>query len=175
MSEGVMCECGIPFSWRVDQGDAHGRQAMLSEALLLLNAFNHVESQPEQGHGDPAGGDAARMTRLEAKVDLVLHLLARALERAPAPAVTRVWLSTEEIAWKEAHPPAPGTALVLDMQASAALPLTLRLPVRALPAAPGQARARLETMSEPLSEAWHQFIFRRHRQAIRDKHLATRS
>jgi hypothetical protein len=59
--------------------------------------------------------------------------------------------------------------LASEVHASDALPLALRLPVVALSAQDGWARATFSGLSEPLADALHQFVFRRHRQAIRAK------
>lgn len=163
MSDGLRCECRMPLAWRPAAPDEDTRQAMMREAALLLAAINQVEG----GHEIEAGSENRRLDRLEAKLDLALHLLARALEpHDPAPA-RRVRLGAEALSWEDAQPPAEGTALVLEMRPSEALPLTLKLPAVAQAPEPGMARARLAGLSETLVDALVQFVFRRHRQAIR--------
>ena len=170
-SDGLWCECSMPLSWRVDALDPAARQRCLSEAGLLLNAFNQIEVMPESGLGEPASAEAKRVERMEAKLDLALHLLARALEPGPLPPSRAVRLSPQGVSWDDAAPPAAGSRLLLELHPSPALPLALRLPVLALEHADGMARAVFSELPSPLEEALHQFVFRRHRQAIRDKSL----
>jgi hypothetical protein len=163
MSEGLLCECRMPLAWREANPDVHGRQAMMREAALLLAAINQMES----GHEIEAGAENRRLDRLEAKLDLALHLLARALE-PDAPGGSRlVRLGAEAVAWEDPTPPVEGAMLMLELRPSEALPLTLKLPAVALAPEAGMARAALADLSEPLNDALVQFVFRRHRQAIR--------
>jgi hypothetical protein len=173
MTDGVEFEYLMPFSWRPggEADMAHG--PLMAEALLVLNAINHMESQPESSHGEPAaGGDNARLSRVEAKLDLALNLLARTLGAPQGMSNRMVRLGPEEIAWAETNPPEPGTPLILELCPSPVLPVALRLPAESLPPEPGLARARLSGLPEALDASLHQFIFRRHRQAIRDKHAS---
>jgi hypothetical protein len=164
MSDGLICECRMPLVWREARLDEHERQAMMREAALLLTAVNQMESSHELESG---GGENRRLDRLEAKLDLALHLLARALEPATPPTARVVRLGAEAVEWQDAQPPGEGVALVLELRPSETLPITLKLPAVALAPAPGLARARLVDLSEALNDALVQFVFRRHRQAIR--------
>jgi hypothetical protein len=163
MSEGLLCECRMPLVWHEATPDEAERQSMMREAALLLTAINQMEG----GHETEAGADNRRLDRLEAKLDLALHLLARALE-PNAPGVFRmVRLGAEAVEWEEPVPPDEGATLVLELRPSEALPLTLKLPAVALAPEVGMARAQLAGLSEALNDALVQFVFRRHRQAIR--------
>lgn len=174
MADGLWCEGSIPLVWRQASLDASARQRTLREAGLLLNAFNQMESMPEAAldEGGPGGSDKHRLGRMEAKLDLALNLLARVVEpESPVPA-RLVRLSPEHIAWEDEAPPAEGTPLLLELHPSHALPLALRLPAVALAPETGMGHALLADLPEGLRDALHQFVFRRHRQAIRDKNLA---
>ena len=76
MNDGLMCECRMSLAWRESAPDPAARQAMVREAALLLAAINQMES----GHEVETNAESRRLDRLEAKLDLALHLLARALE-----------------------------------------------------------------------------------------------
>lgn len=163
MNEGLLCECPMPLAWREAAPDDDARQAMTREAVLLLTAINQIEG----GHEIEAGSENRRLDRLEAKLDLALYLLARALEPAVSTASRRVRLGAEEVAWEDPAPATEGASLVLELRPSEALPLTLKLPAVALAPMAGMARARLAGLPEALNDALVQFVFRRHRQAIR--------
>jgi hypothetical protein len=166
--QGLWCACTLPLNWSPLDAASTAPAALEHEALLLLTAINQMESVHDLESG--GGTDHRRLDRLESKLDLALYLLARTLEPGPAPAPREARLSPEEIRWRDEAPPAEGTPLLLELRASPALPLAVRLPVMALGPEDGWARASFLGLAEPLADALHQFIFRRHRQAIRAKH-----
>ncbi|MEW6678718.1 MAG: PilZ domain-containing protein [Pseudomonadota bacterium] len=172
MLEGVGCDCRMPFAWHPAPQADQDAAGLWREALILLTAFNHMESQTDMGHGEAMAGESARLARVEAKLDLALYLLARTLAPADPPPSRDVWLSPALLRWKDSQPPQAGQPLVLEFVPSSTLPLALRLPAQALAAEAGEGQARLLAMPEPLQDALHQLVFRRHRQAIRDRHLA---
>jgi hypothetical protein len=164
MPEGLICALSMPLAWQAVQLDPHTRQSRIVEASLLLNALNQMESSHEL---DAGGAENRRLDRIEAKLDLTLFLLARRLENGDAPTLREVALTPSGAQWPDLSPPAAGSELIVEFQPSEALPLSLRLPAIALEPATGQARVSFEGLSEALDEALYQFVFRRHRQAIR--------
>lgn len=164
MSEGLFCECHMPLVWHAESLAPHMRQSRMQEAALLLAALNQIEATHEL---ESSGAENRRLDRIEAKLDLTLHLLARTLETGAAPEAKIVLLSPAGAQWQDIAPPAPGAALIVEFRPSEALPLSLKLPAIALEPLSGNARVKFEGLSETLDEALYQFVFRRHRQAIR--------
>lgn len=164
MSDGLACEIDMPLAWRPATLDEAARHSRIRTAALLLSALNQMES----GHEAEAGGpENRRQERIEAKLDLTLHLLARALDQGELAACRTVRLSADGAQWPDAAPPAAGTAVLLIMRPSEALPLNLEIPGIAREPLGGDARVGFEDLSEALDAALYQFVFRRHRQAIR--------
>lgn len=164
MTDGLSCTFSVPMSWWPENLNEADRLARMREAALILAALNQMESSHEM---ESSGPDNRRFERLEAKLDLALHLLARALHPGAPPSAREVMLSPREITWSDPHPPSAGEPLVLELRPSEQLPLSLKLPAFGLEPLNGLARARIENPPEALDEALHQFVFRRHRQAIR--------
>ena len=158
---GLWCELTLPFAWKPSSHN-ESQPALEREALLQLNAINQMEA----AHDLESGSDR-RMERLEAKLDLTLYLLARTLQPGPGHTPRSVQLSPAGVRWHDATPPSPQSRLILEMQPSLTLPLSLRLPALALSQHDGLAAAQFTSMGEAVLEALHQFVFRRHRQAIR--------
>lgn len=164
MTDGLQWEGPMPLTWHDGEPNPAQRQVMLREAALLLAAVNQLEAGRET---DATSPDNRRLDRLEAKLDLALHLLARVLEPQAASGARTVRLGAETLAWDDDAPPAAGQPLVLRLRPSDQLPLTLELPAVAQAPERGQARARFLALPEDLADALTQFVFRRHRQAIR--------
>ena len=164
MTDGLQWEGPMPLTWHDGEPNLAQRQVMLREAALLLAAVNQLEAGRET---DATSPDNRRLDRLEAKLDLALHLLARVLQ-PQAPAKSRaVSLGAETVAWDDDAPPAEGQAIILSLRPSEQLPLTLELPAVALAPENGRARARFQDLPDDLADTLTQFVFRRHRQAIR--------
>ena len=164
MSDGLSCECHMPLAWHAAQLEPGVHQARMREATLLLTALNQMEGAHEI---ESSGHENRRLDRIEAKLDLTLHLLARTLETGTAPEMAIVQLTPSGAQWQDAAPPSEGTMLLLEFRPSEVLPLSLKLPAIALEPLSGYARVKFEGLTEALDEALYQFIFRRHRQAIR--------
>jgi hypothetical protein len=186
-SEGLSCVLPSPLVWYPIHLSVAARVAVMQQACYLLTALNQIESPSEPALSSP---DNRRLDRIEAKLDLTLHLLSRLLQPLePASSVKNAgesvgehsWenavegaeklrLSPHGIEWFDPAPPLEGTELMVELRPAEVLSLTLKLPAIALPPKPGDrwsASARFEGVSETLAEALYQFIFRKHRQAIR--------
>lgn len=166
MTDGLACIFPMPLAWNDVQLDENRRRGLMREAGLILAALNQMESAHDLEGSAP---ENRRLERVEAKLDLALYLLARALEPAPAPEHRLVTLTPGGAAWEEDAPPASGTTLVLELRPSEQLPLVVKLPAVAREPLAHLARVRFENMPEDLEDALHQFVFRRHRQAIRSR------
>jgi len=154
----------MPLAWHPASLDENARRSLMREATHLLAALNQMENSHELEVGGP---ENRRLERLEAKLDLALHLLARTLEPGPAAEGRAVTLTPQGAEWMDATPPADSDELILEIRPSEQLPLTLKLPAVAYAPLSGKARVRFENLPEALDDALHQFVFRRHRQAIR--------
>lgn len=164
MPDGLSCTCLIPLAWHAVQLDQNALNGRIREAALLLTALNQMETTHELETGSP---ENRRLDRIEAKLDLTLRLLARTLEPPTLSENRVVQLTPEGAQWPDSAPPTEGTTLLLELQLSEALPLSLKLPATARPPIDGNAYVRFQGLSEVLDEALYQFVFRRHRQAIR--------
>ncbi len=155
-------ELSLPFRWERGAPEGRALDALLHGSRLLLNAVGIMEAQP------PREAEAEKWAeRLDAKMDLILHLLAMSLTRdRPPPAPTALRLTAEGASWPEAGtPPAPGEALVLALHI-AALPLPLRLPARVTGVEGGRVEVRFTNLGEDIGDAWQQWLFRQHRRAV---------
>jgi hypothetical protein len=164
MSDGLTCLCRMPLSWHAAEMDAETSAQLLREAALLLAALNQIENSHELEATTP---ENRRLDRIEAKLDLALHLLARKLQDENHIQRLPVELSPASASWPDAHPPSDGTRLIVEFSPSTALPLNLKLPAIGMAPENGMARVRFEPLGETLDDALYQFVFRRHRQAIR--------
>ena len=158
----LWCDCEVPFSCilQAEPVDTHAQ-------MLLLQAINQIESAHET---EPVNADSRRLERLEAKLDLTLFLLARTLEPSPPGPPHNVRLLPEGLIWQESSPasrPEPGARVTLALRPSTALPLTLKLSAEVSEVRATEIQTSFTHLDEDTLEAWHQLVFRRHRQAIR--------
>ncbi len=160
----VAYEATLPLSWRTLD---HVPAADTGHTNLLLL---HLAAVTEEPLPEPGEGDAARLHRLEAKLDLLLQLeLERQLDGAPLPGAVPVCLSAGELAWIAEAVPAAGdeVEVALHLAPGRLPPLRLRGRVTAVTAAGGAREATVHLdVAPPLAEALERFVFRQHRRAV---------
>lgn len=154
----------MPIIWEKQALDAHLLASLRQSAQLLMHALNLMDT----GLVHEAEAEHAHLQKLDAKIDLILHLLAQSLQgKQPLPQAMPVELGPEIISWQEfGTPPAVGDTLVLGLYLTPGLPLPLRLPAHITASADGRVTARLAELGEYLDEAWQQWVFRQHRRDI---------
>lgn len=148
----------------VERHGAHGQETLWQEGLLSLRVMNLME-----GHVGHEGEVEHGLGRLEAKLDLALHLLARNLHNQhPLPPPTTVTLWAGGFALHTVEDWRSGEAVLLTLYPSAALPLPLVLPATIIGLDADGLRAEWPDMPEPLAEVWEQWLFRQHRRTVHD-------
>lgn len=149
----------LAFAWRpCPAGD--DAPADLHGNLLLMRAVNALEGRTAELDGE------RHDERLETKLDLALHWLARVLHGAPTAPMTALRLDAQGIAWRaEVSAPAARQAR-LTLYPSARLDAPLDLPVRLAMDEDGWLRASLDESDEAFLEQWQQWLFRLHRRGI---------
>ena len=154
----------LPITWEKQALDAHALASLRQSAQLLMHALNLMdtgllhETEPEQAH----------LQKLDAKIDLMLHLLAQSLQgNRPLPQAMPVELGPEIVSWQEmGTAPTVGDTVVLGLYLSPGLPLPLKLPAHITASADGRVSAQLADLGEDLGEFWQQWVFRQHRRDI---------
>lgn len=153
-----------------DEGRRHG---LLLRAEALMRALAVVEESRADEVDERSPVDQS-VRRLEAKVDLLVNLVAGLLQRDQAADPTRLlqW-SIRGVAVELPAADAalvPGGAAVFRMQPSDALPESLQLPVQVLAIEPSPAGRRLwlafDALGPALEDLLERHLFRVHRRAI---------
>lgn len=160
----------LPCAWQPRSLDAPDLDSLWHEARLLLLLAQHGEAP---GNRDPerAGHSEHAQARLEAKLDLAMHLLARSLGlEQPATPALELLLRHDGLTLP------PGLATVPDQPGCCllgqrpgpeqTLPLPLSLPARVTRLDAAGARMHWLAMPLDLEELWSQWLFRQHRRAI---------
>lgn len=154
----------LPCTWERRSLAGLELEALWAEALMLLRVVNLIEA-----HVAREGEAEAATARLEAKLDLALHLLALSLHGQhahPRPAQIGLWAEGCSLDTEQALQPGDEIVLGLHLTPALALPLKLSATVEASP--PGETRAHWTAMPEPVQEAWEQWLFRQHRRRVQD-------
>jgi len=152
--------------------DGHTAAEASHELLVTLRAI-------EASLALEGGGEAGMLSRIEAKLDLLLLMAAQTGTpgRPLAGATTTVRLSPDGIAWQSAAPlPRIGARLRLMLQLDPRAPVVLRLPAQVvsvmegsqslLPEPSFEVTARLDGLDEAARDALYAAVFRLHRRAL---------
>lgn len=118
---------------------------------------------------ETSAAPSAIQTRLEAKLDLTLQLLAdwkRQISPPPEPAP--LTLSANLIMGQGACRSAAGSTMALDLFVDARAPLPLTLFGQLSAAGPAGWALQLGAFPDELEHAWNQFLFRHHRAWLRN-------
>ncbi|MEW5892134.1 MAG: PilZ domain-containing protein [Pseudomonadota bacterium] len=164
MSPTLRVEAYLPIVWEKHVMDAQTLASLRKGAQLLMHAFNLMDVTPLH----ESDGDHLHLQRLDAKVDLILHLLAQNLQGSrPLPSSVNVELGPEIVSWQETGTlPAVGDTVVLALYLNPGLPLPVRLPAHVTASADGRVTARLAELGDELEEFWQQWVFRQHRREV---------
>lgn len=115
--------------------------------------------------GDAAPAVDAGLRRVEAKLDLTLRLLARALPGLAVPPLTQVRLGLRGVRLDGPGPEPAGVA-VLRWQPAEWMPLPLLLPVRAAGRSADASWWAFDALPVSLAEALERHVFRLHRRML---------
>lgn len=159
---GLLVELSLPWTCARRDLILQARAEQWEQNLLLLRVLNLTPP-----HAPREAGAEASVARLEAKLDLGLHLLARVLGGdTPAPAPAAITLSAEGCRGTIAEPLQTGEHCLVRLRPDPALALTLDLPAVVVAQSGALTVLRWLDMPEPVQEAWEQWLFRQHRRAV---------
>ena len=166
-ADALSCELELPVA--VLASDGRGRQAQATALLTSLAQLEDLRKDDSEEHGDLP----LLAQRMDAKLDLVLSLLGRLVNRGDdAMPVRAVRWSRHGLRIDLGAEPAlaDGAAVVLRLQPTDWLPDHIELPASVLDQAhrPGGVRAwfGFSDLSPALSEAMDRHLFRLHRRQI---------
>lgn len=152
-------EISLPMRWQVL--DAPLDTSLAQGNRLLLHTLNAMESS----HPDTTSDRL--LERIEAKLDLTLHWLARSLHaNSPMPASRLLRLDTEGLAWQEESASKRGDWLRTTLYPSSAIQAPLVLAAECVSSQGGWTYARILDLGSEGQEEWTQWIFRMHRRMI---------
>lgn len=155
----------LPRSWERRSLARHELENLWSEAQLILRVINQMEAHaPREADVD------VPLSRLEAKLDLALHLLSLGLHgRHAPPEPARITLWAEGCTLGTDRALQPGEEIVLSLHLSPALALPLKLAASVTGLSNGEVRAAWIAMPEAVLEAWEQWLFRCHRRRVQEQ------
>lgn len=160
--EGLQIDLTLP--WTCERYDlaSLSQPGHWQQTLLLLRVLNLMPS-----HAPREMGAEAATARLEAKLDLALHLLARVVgSGSPWPSPAPITLSAEGCRGRLTSPGQTGESCLVKLYPDPSLALALDLPAQVATSAGGLTTLRWLDMPEAVREAWEQWLFRQHRRAV---------
>ncbi|MFN3594488.1 MAG: PilZ domain-containing protein [Thiobacillaceae bacterium] len=160
--DGLRVELRLPWACTQRDLSAQARATHWQQTLLLLRVLNLMQPQAPR-----EAGAEALTTRLEAKLDLALHLLARLIGGGtPAPAPAAITLSAEGCRLPAKGPLQTAEPCLVQLYPESSLPLPLELPAVVTASAGVMAALSWLDMPETVREAWEQWLFRQHRRVV---------
>jgi hypothetical protein len=178
MEQGLVCEGEIPLGWeRVTELPPEQRLAAINAANESLIRSCEGLEEPYRSY-EESSDLAQELQRLDAKLTLVLDMLAEALRRPEdLPPGRRVRFNAHGISWEltEARQqyPEPGALIRIECYVCAFLPKPLvmygRMSGSAEDAAgrvPERATVEFVGISQGLADALERLVFRRHRREV---------
>ena len=171
LEQAIACEGLIPLGWEL-------REELPPESrLAALNGANEALVRSCDGLEEPrrklddANELGQELQRLDAKLDLVLELLAEWLQAPTLPPTVQVRFNAVGLCWEAEELPAEGSLLRIELHLCSRIPRPVVLyarVVRVHPSDNGGARAVVEFVgvSEGLADALERMVFRRHRREV---------
>lgn len=171
LEQALACEGLLPLGWEV-------RAELPSESrFAALNGANEALVRSCDGLEEPrrklddVNELGQELQRLDAKLDLILELLAEWLQAPTLPPAVQVRFNAVGLCWEAEDLPEPGSLLRLELHLCSRIPRPVILygrVVRVHPVNGGGARAVIEFVgvSEGLADALERMVFRRHRREV---------
>lgn len=152
----------LPHRWERLTLAAESRERLWQHDLLVLRVLNDLEAHVHREAEAQPGRE-----RLEAKLDLVMHLLAQALygkELPPPPGP--LTLSADGAGLEAGGALGTGEHVLLTLYLSTALALPLRMPAQVTEGGAARITVGWSGMPEACRDAWEQWLFRQHRRWV---------
>lgn len=156
-----LVELEIPFVWQRSDPTACAEAQFANSSLLAI--LDKHEDHP--GH-DNTGSDT-HLQRIEAKLDLILQLLARPGSVKPLSQRQLLRLAPQRISWRSSESIPVGTVLQLQLELDSRFPQPLVFCAKVVGReAEGWLSAELNLVDAVVAEAWEHWLFRLHRRHI---------
>lgn len=152
----------LPCGWERRSLTPQELESLWGEALMILRVINQMEA-PAGREGDVETPAA----RLEAKLDLALHLLALSIHgQQPRPHPARITLWAEGCLLGTDQPLQTGDEIVLGLYLSTTMSLPLKLAASVMASGNAESQVDWIAMPESVQEAWERWLFRQHRRMV---------
>lgn len=182
LGSGLVFEDVLPLTWQIVGDDAAHAHADEGNQRFL-NILSLIEDHQPDSRVDESGELAKEIVRLDAKVNLLIDMVARILaQQATLPQPVQTRLSADGIEWtapaqaEDGGLPKSGDRLLLKLYLRPEYPVPLFLYCRVTRLGREADRIRIEARFEglltPVRDLLERTIFRRHRRIIagqRDK------
>lgn len=163
-------ELDLPWAWRPGEPEATTVDTLWREAFLVLRLALSQEP-PSARDSDRETGPERGLERLEAKLDLALHLLSTVLgSQAALPPPGRIILRPDGLEIPADLRVQVGDKGCCELGLGPALPLPLRLPAVVVRLDAEGTVLNWLSMPDDLLELWTQWLFRQHRRSIKGLH-----
>lgn len=161
----------LPIQWHVRKQplSRFELEGLAGSNMVLLQACVAMQEQPARDHSEEAGPLANELARLDFKLNLVLQLLGKLVQRERMPAATNIRFNAHGASWTVIGPaPASGEQGVLRIYLHESLPQPLELPAMISAVEGALVRAHFEDLPEAIGELIQRLAFLCHRRDVAD-------
>ena len=158
----------LPVQWQSSARPDRFALAGFEEAnVMVLQACVAMEEHPGRDKNEDLGPLAGEIARIDFKLNLVLQLLSRLVEREPMPAPCPIQFNALGASWTPSGPaPAVGSHGLLRIQLRSSVPQPLELPAKVSAIEGTTVKLRFTELSASVAELIQRLAFLRHRRHI---------
>ena len=171
LDEAIRVDSCLPLAWTaMDSLPAQGNLLALNDSnLILLNAISFMETELPKDNDDYSGL-AQEVSRLDAKVDLLISIVSRLAEgQQQLPLRFPISLSARTLRWSGKElAPAVGDLGVFELYLHPAVAVPMQLPAEIV----DSGEALLRGLGVSVQNALEKYLFRQHRRAVAEARQA---
>lgn len=162
MHGNILLERSLPLKWGTVEA---GSQLLNTDRNHLI--FSLLDSLEEPSYHKTDTENSSEIARIEAKLNVIMHLLGQLLhnQQSPMPVVT-VRFTSDSLAWQVEQPLSHGNLVQVSLILDERIPLAINFEARVLRVKDGWMEVDMHGLDEDDQAKWLRWVFRQHRRQV---------
>ena len=162
MSGTILLERNLPLIWTPLEP---GASALYTEQnQLILTLLDNLE---DSLHHKPDGDAVNEIPRIEAKLNVIMHLLGQLLQdRQSSQSTESIRFSSDTLAWQVQQPLPGGSRLLVTLYPDPGVPLAMRFAAEVIDVRDHWMEVDMQGLAEDELAIWSRWVFRQHRRQV---------